>query len=162
MHKEILIALGTVLLAMDTVAQPQFPLPIEMTLSSPHTSRTIVVKNKNQSGWKFSISALSEQNLVEFTDVNDNPISPYQWFPITDSFKYFFSFQPGADFDILYAVTAINEEHDALQQGNPKCTFIFTGLRPAVPENYVSNFANANCVLERDKLGNLNLVLDKN
>ncbi|OGV52089.1 MAG: hypothetical protein A3F46_08215 [Legionellales bacterium RIFCSPHIGHO2_12_FULL_42_9] len=134
---------------------------ITQTLAAPHTSRTIMLNHPSQTNWQFEFTAITEQSLLEFTDSDGKTIAPNTFLPINDRFNYGFSFQATADFDIIYAVTAISVDSEAYTEGNPKCTFLLTGLKPAVPENYVANFAGAKCQIERDNHGNLNLILDK-
>lgn len=129
--------------------------------TNSHTSRTIKLNNPAQTNWQFEISPLTEQSLVNFNYNDSSPIPLNTLIPITNDVNYGFSFSAGADFNIVYAVTAISFDSDATLEGNPKCVFLFTGLKPAVPENAVSNFAGAKCQLQRDQMGNLNLVLDK-
>lgn len=133
---------------------------LENTLNA-HTSRIIKVKNPAQTNWQFEITPITQQNLVSFTDNNSAIIPVNTFIPIQNNFYYGFSFSKGADFDIIYSVTAISYDTDAYTKGNPKCVFLFTGLKPAVPENYVNNFAGATCKFEKDANGNLNLILDK-
>lgn len=133
---------------------------LELTLN-PHTSRTIKVNNPAQTNWQFEITPITQQNLVTFTDANSVPIPVNTFIPVQNNFYYGFSFSKGADFDIIYSVTAISYDTDAYVRGNPKCVFLLTGLKPAVPENYVNNFAGAACKFEKDANGNLNLILDK-
>lgn len=131
------------------------------TFSAPYTSRSIVLSNSEQLNWKVSFTALSEHSLVEFTDLNADIILQNHLLPMTETMKYNFSFQPNADFDIVYAVTAISFDNYAFSKGNPKCVFLLTGLRASVPQNFVNNFAGAKCKLKRDNQGNLNLILNK-
>lgn len=130
-------------------------------LIDSHTTRTILLNNTTQKNWKIEFSALTEQALIQFTDFSGRPITTNNFFPIQDAYTYGFSFKPGANFDIIYSITAISFDTDASSQGNPKCVFLFTALGPAIPENSVNNFAGAQCQLQRDSSGKLDLILDK-
>lgn len=126
----------------------------------PHTLRTIEVRDPSQSNWVFAFAPLSEHALLHFTDERGEELAANVYLPLSQAFRYGFSFDDGADFDAAYAVIAIRRDVVPDAQGNPKCVFVLTALKPAVPQQGVSNFAGAACRLERDAQGDLRLILD--
>ena len=132
--------------------------PLDSALE-PHTTRTIHVRDAGPSSWQFAIHPITQRELLHFTAEDSTPIPTDTFMPVEADFRYGFSFDPGADFDIVYAVSAVHRDGPAATRGNPKCVFLFSGLEPAVPQNQVVNLAGAACSLERDASGRLLLVL---
>ena len=134
--------------------------PLESALQA-HTTRILHVRDPWPSKWLFAIHPISEPELLHFSTQDGSPLPTDTSMAIEDDFAYGFSFDPGADFDVVYAVSAVRRETLADERGNPKCVFLFSALKPAVAQNGVLNFAGAACSLERDPAGRLLLVLDR-
>ncbi len=145
---------------LGLVGHAQADTPLASALD-PHTTRTIHVRDARPSTWQFAIHPITERDRLHFSAQEGSPLPTDTFMAIEEDFRYGFSFDPGADFDIVYAVSAVRRESSAATRGNPKCVFLFSGLRPAVAQNQVVNFAGAACSLERDAEGRLLLVLDR-
>ncbi|HLX52559.1 MAG TPA: hypothetical protein VKR58_01370 [Aquella sp.] len=98
-----------------------------------------------ENGWQISFTGISEASLQDFTDSAGNHIQQGLVIPVSQDYKYGFSFLDGADFDVAYVVTAVKRVTPAKLAGNPKCVLIVTAKSATVPQVSISNFQNAIC-----------------
>ena len=112
----------------------------QLFATPPHTWHAV---NATQGQWNVSLRVINEPDHAWFVDLNDQKISGFK-LSSTSPQKYGFAFDGGADFDVAYTVTLV-EQAGASNFTSKTCVYVVTAKGAATPDITPLSYNGANC-----------------